>query len=252
MLNACLFRFFLCLAILAPAVADSALRIAVSGDTPTLFRIDEDNQPTGFNVDIAHSLCETMGKQCIFLSVHQDAKLIPALVAGEYDAIIASLPIPPEDQTDIIFTQRYYKNGVKFIRRKGDKTKISYKNLANKFVGVQSNTNSDDFLTAEFQGAAIQRYPTAPALYDALLAGEVDYVVADQFQQAAWINDKDDFQLSGPTYNKSQYFASVGIAVRQQDEALRQQLNDAIAAIRKTGQYRAINKSHFPFSIYGR
>ena len=44
----------------------------------------------------------------------------------------------------------------------------------------------------------------------------------------------------------------IGIAVRQEDEALRQRLNAALAAILADGAYAEINaqSQYFPFSIY--
>ena len=42
----------------------------------------------------------------------------------------------------------------------------------------------------------------------------------------------------------------IGIAVRKQDDALRQRLNAALARIRLDGTYQKINAKYFPFSIY--
>ena len=42
----------------------------------------------------------------------------------------------------------------------------------------------------------------------------------------------------------------IGIAVRKEDDALRQRLNAALAAILADGTYKKINARYFPFSIY--
>ena len=42
----------------------------------------------------------------------------------------------------------------------------------------------------------------------------------------------------------------IGIAVRKEDEALRQRLNRALRAILDDGTYERINARYFPFSIY--
>ncbi len=42
----------------------------------------------------------------------------------------------------------------------------------------------------------------------------------------------------------------VGIAVRKEDDALKDKLNEAIKAIRADGTYDKINAKYFPFSIF--
>ena len=42
----------------------------------------------------------------------------------------------------------------------------------------------------------------------------------------------------------------IGIAVRKEDNTLRQRLNAALAAILADGTYGKINARYFPFSIY--
>jgi polar amino acid transport system substrate-binding protein len=42
----------------------------------------------------------------------------------------------------------------------------------------------------------------------------------------------------------------IGIAVRKEDDALRERLNAALARIRLDGTYQKINAKYFPFSIY--
>jgi polar amino acid transport system substrate-binding protein len=42
----------------------------------------------------------------------------------------------------------------------------------------------------------------------------------------------------------------VGIAVRQEDDALREKLNAALAEIRADGTYKAINDKYFDIDVY--
>ncbi len=55
------------------------------------------------------------------------------------------------------------------------------------------------------------------------------------------------FQLVGKAYELDD---GIGIAVRKEDDALRQRLNAALAAILADGTYKKINARYFPFSIY--
>lgn len=236
----------------APLAAD--LRVGVAGDSPVFLAAgneDGGGRMTGFNADIARALCEAMQVTCDLIRRERE-DVVSGLLAGEYDAAVASLPVTEENQESLLFTRRYYKDGVKFVRRAGDKTRISYKGLAGHSVGVRRGGVADAFLSGEFDGVDIRRYDSPAAAYAALEKGEVGFVIGAQVAQAAFAVANDDFELSGPTYNKSKYFNDVAVAVRPGDETLRDKLNDAIQALRDDGIYRDINKRYFPFSIYGR
>ena len=56
-----------------------------------------------------------------------------------------------------------------------------------------------------------------------------------------------DFAYAGEPYRLDE---GIGIAVRKEDETLRQRLNRAIQAILADGTYEKINARYFPFSIY--
>ena len=45
---------------------------------------------------------------------------------------------------------------------------------------------------------------------------------------------------------------SAGIAVRKGDDALREKINKAIAAIRADGTYKKIQDKYFDFDVYGK
>ncbi len=55
------------------------------------------------------------------------------------------------------------------------------------------------------------------------------------------------FMLVGEAYELDE---GIGIAVRKEDDVLRQRLNDALAAILADGTYKKINAKYFPFDIY--
>ena len=234
----------------APAAAEN-LRIGVEGAYPPFSAVDENGQLVGFDIDIARALCAQMKTECEL--VQQDWEgIIPALLAKKYDAIVASMSVTEERQKQVAFTDRYYKDGGKFVRRKGDKIRVSYNGLEGKSVGVQRGTVTDAFLTAEFPGADVRRYDELTNAHLDLQQGRIDLVLADQFPQADFADKNDDVEVTGPTYTNSKYFGDIAIAVRKEDEDLRKEINAAIQAIRENGVYKSVNDQYFPHDIYGR
>ncbi|MBE8158196.1 MAG: transporter substrate-binding domain-containing protein [Betaproteobacteria bacterium] len=235
----------------APSAAAADLRIGVEGAYPPFSAVNADGELVGFDIEIARALCAEMKTECELVQQDWDG-IIPALLAKKYDAIIASMSDTEERRAQVSFTGHYYKDGAKFVRKAGSGIRVSYNGLAGKKVGVQRGTVTDNFLTAEFEGADIKRYDTLENAHLDLTQGRLDLVLADQFVQQDWADKNDGFETTGHTYTNPKYFGNIAIAVRKEDNQLRERLNAAILAIRGNGKYKAINDKYFKFDIYGR
>ena len=69
-----------------------------------------------------------------------------------------------------------------------------------------------------------------------------------------WVRKTDDgacCELVGQPITDPKFVGEgVGIAVRQEDNDLREALNKALKAIRADGTYKAINDKYFPIDVY--
>ena len=235
----------------APSAWAADLRIGVEGAYPPFSAVDENGELVGFDIEIALALCEEMGVECELVQQDWDG-IIPALLAKKYDAIVASMSNTEERREKVDFTDHYYKDGAKFVRKEGSGIRVSYKGLAGKAVGVQRGTVTDDFITNEFEGAEVKRYDELTNAHLDLQQGRLDLVLADQFVNQDFADKNDGYETTGPTYTTSKYFGDISIAVRKGEDALREDLNAAIKAIRASGKYKEINDKYFAFDIYGK
>lgn len=236
---------------LSPVAAAADLRIGVEGAYPPFSAVNENGELVGFDIEIARALCAEMGAECELVQQDWDG-IIPALLAKKYDAIVASMSDTEERRQQVSFTGHYYKDGARFVRKKGSGIRVSYHGLEGKKVGVQRGTVTDSFLTAEYKGVDIRRYDTLENAHLDLAQGRLDLVLADQFVQTDWVAKNPEFETTGHTYTNSEYFGDIAIAVRKEDDDLREKLNAAIKAIRANGKYKEINDKYFSFDIYGR
>jgi ABC-type amino acid transport substrate-binding protein len=179
--------------------------------------------------------------------------MIPALIAGRGDAVIASLSITEERKKLVAFTNRYYRTPMQFVARKGFERPITREGLKGLKIGVTADTTNETYARQTFGGAAeivtIGGKDEQSDLYQALRQGKVDLALSDSltmWQLTASAEGRDLAFVGEPVYVDQ----DIGIAVRREDDGLRQRLNAAIARIRLDGTYQRINAKYFPFSIY--
>ncbi len=221
------------------------IRMGTEGAYPPFNMIDKSGQVAGFDVDIGKALCARMNAECKFVTQDWDG-IIPGLLAGKYDTIIASLSITEERQKAVDFSDHYYSNSLRLIARKG--ATIDPRKLKDKSVGAQRATIAADH-AAKIEGASVKLYDTQENAYLDLASGRIDVLITDMLPGFSWLQSKqgDGYEFIGETIDIGD---KIGIAVRKGDNELRERLNKALAEILADGTYQKINARYFPFSIY--
>jgi len=219
-------------AVSAPTVpaawnASEVLLLGTSADFPPSNFINEKGEIDGFERELGDELCRRMEVQCSW--VRNDwVTIIPNLLAGDYDAIVAGMASTKERDGQIDFTQSYLPN-----------TPSAYVALAGAGddvvrgkVAVQVNTIQQDYL----EEAGITRIISLPAedAVEAVRRGEADAVFADKIFLESFVEDSGGTLIFvGPeiTFDSDH----VGIGVRENDGELKSRLNAAIGAMKEDG-----------------
>jgi polar amino acid transport system substrate-binding protein len=232
---------------LAGAAQADTIRIATEGAYPPFNFIDQSGEVKGFDVDIARALCEQMQADCEIVT--QDwTGIIPGLLAGRYDAIIASMSITEERKQAVSFSEPYYSNKLQFVAPE-DSDFDPTESLSGKTIGTQRATISAQWLQDNTEGVNIRLYDTQENAFLDLASGRLDAVLVDKYVGYEWLksNDGSGYEFKGdPVYDDDK----IAIAVRKGDEELAKRFSDAIEALRENGTYQEINAKYFPFDIY--
>jgi arginine/ornithine transport system substrate-binding protein len=241
----------------APAAeaAMPELKVAIDASYEPFTFKTPDGKPTGFDVDIAEAICAEIKRKCVYVEQVWDS-MIPGLLAQKYDVIISSMSITEERLQQVDFSDKYYNTPSRIVV-KADTAFTDLASLKGKKIGVLKGSTQEKFAMGELKpvGVTVVPYEAQDQVYLDIKAGRLDGTVADTVEVTGGFLKKPDGQgygFVGPVLNEPKYFGvGVGVAMRKGEDQLKQQINDAIKAIRGNGTYDSISKKYFDFDVYG-
>lgn len=233
--------------------SDTSLRIAIEGDFPPFSEIAPSGELVGFDVDIASALCEEMKRKCEVVQQPWNG-MTANVIDGKYDMIVSSMHPTDERRKIVDFTDKYRSNVSLFVAQSGTTIVDTPSGMTGKTIGVLQGTPQDAYASARFVGSEIRRFSRRGQLYAALYRGELDSVFDyGPGAEATFLRSQygDGFGFVGRSHSDPQFFGEApAIAIRKNEDELKQSLNTAIKAIRANGKYASINSKYFSFDIY--
>ena len=236
------------------SVQAADLRVGVEGAYPPFSWKESDGTLKGFDIEIAEAICAELKRECVLIEQDWDG-MIPALLAKKFDTIIASMSITEERKKRVDFSDKYYNTPAKFVAKKGSGLKISKSGLAGKRIGLQRGTTHQCFMEKMYPDVELVLYGTQDEVFQDLAIGRIDAQFSDSIAADDGFLKTDagkDFEfVGGDQHDEACHGPGAGMAVRKQDQQLRDDLNRAIKAIRASGVYQKINAKYFDFDIFG-
>ena len=232
----------------------SVIRFLTETDYPPFDYAGADGAPAGFNVDLARLICEEIKVQCT-IQMRRFDTLIDSLNKNDGDAVIASIAPTPDMRKRVDFSDPYYRVPARFVVRKDSKIEeIRPEALEGKKIAVVAGTAQEAYLKELFTEAELHPYPTPEAARAALKKGEVDLLFGDGISLAFWLNGTDSAGccvFRGGPYTESRFFGEgIGIAVRRNNDLLREALNWALFRVWESGRYTDLWLRYFPISPF--
>ncbi|MDX5626511.1 MULTISPECIES: arginine ABC transporter substrate-binding protein [unclassified Brenneria] len=226
------------------AAAADTIRFASSATYPPFESLDANNEIVGFDMDLAKALCKQMQASCTFTNQAFDS-LIPALKFRRYDAVISGMDITPERSKQVAFTQPYYANSAVVIAQKGKFSDFAA--LKGKRIGMENGTTHQKYMNDKHPEVKTVAYDSYQNAVLDLKNGRIDGVFGDTAVVNEWIKTNPTLATVGQHVTDPEYFGTgLGIAVRPNDKALLEKLNNALEAIKADGTYQSINDKWFP------
>ena len=176
---------------------------------------------------------------------HAFDSLIPSLKFRKYDAVISGMDITPERSKQVSFTTPYYENSAVVIAKKD--TYKTFADLKGKRIGMENGTTHQKYIQDQHPEVKTVSYDSYQNAFIDLKNGRIDGVFGDTAVVNEWLKTNPQLGVATEKVTDPQYFGTgLGIAVRPDNKALLEKLNNALAAIKADGTYQKISDQWFP------
>lgn len=222
--------------------AQEKFTYAMSGQYKPFNFYNDNNELTGFDVEIGQALAEKMGMEAKPIATPWNG-LISGLKASKYNAILGSMTITDERLKEVDFSDPYYISGPKLFVR-GDSKITGVKDLKKDTpVGVLISSVYDQ--EARKFTDSVKNYTSDVTALQDLANGRVDAVITDRFVgKLAADEQKLDLKAVGDLI----FVENIGIAF-QKGDPLKDKVNQALKEIKEDGTYQTISKKYFDMDI---
>ncbi len=200
------------------------IRMGTEGAYPPYNFVNDKGEVDGFERELGDELCKRANLTCTWVTNDWDS-IIPNLVSGNYDTIMAGMSITPERDEVIDFTQNYTQPDPSAYMALNKDVDIK-----NGVIAAQSNTIQAAFVASS--GATLVEFATADETIAAVRNGEADAVLADKSYLAPIADENADLMLLDKT---ELIGGGVGMGLRESDGELKAKFNAAIQSVKDDG-----------------
>ncbi|MBI04246.1 MAG: ABC transporter substrate-binding protein [Pelagibacteraceae bacterium] len=252
-----------------------SIRIGTEGAYPPWNNLNPAGELEGAEIDFGNEACKRMNVDCEWVTQDWDG-IIPALLQGKYDIIIAGMSITEERKEKVNFTNGYMTDGARFAvlsnsgladlsvaNFTGGVNKVNLNNaggkelaaigqliaaMDGKTVCVQSSTIHQNFIEKYMAGAVeMKLYQSVDDHNLDLAAGRCDAILADVGSIIDFMGSDGgvDVAFTGPTFSGGVFGDGVGGAIRKEDTDILEMWNKVIAEMSEDGTTAEITKKWF-------
>ncbi|HEY8575102.1 MAG TPA: transporter substrate-binding domain-containing protein [Devosia sp.] len=212
--------------------AQETVRIATEGAYAPWNFLNDAGEPAGFEIELGNAICEKAGFTCEWIINDWDS-IIPNLLAGNYDVIMAGMSITDERRETIDFSDNYFPpDPSKFAAAAGAGLDLSA--LEGKRIGVQGGTIQAAYAEENYgSNNTVVSFGTADQAMADLAAGNLDAILADgAYLDPVIAASGGAMEFVGEDIMIGDGY---GAGLRKDEAELKTKFNEALAALKADG-----------------
>jgi polar amino acid transport system substrate-binding protein len=204
---------------------------------------DEGQPPnvSGYDVDVLNTIAENLGLE----AKYQDtgfATIFRDVAAGQFDTAAAASTIKPGREKVVDFTDPYYASATALVVPEGSDIASVDDLDSGTIVGTQDGTIQEDYANQELD-VEVRGFPEGTNALSSLLTGAVDVALIDEAVAADAVEKQGGMEIA-------ESFAAItpdlfGFAVAPDNDALREAMNEQLAAMKEDGTLTELYRKTF-------
>jgi len=213
------------------ALADghSVVRMGTEGAYAPWNFLNDAGEVDGFERELGDELCARAELTCEWVTNEWDS-IIPNLVSGNYDTIIAGMSVTAERDEVIDFTQAYTPADPSSYLALSADTEVE-----GGVIAAQTGTIQASFIAD--QGWTVVEFATPDETIAAVRNGEADAVLADKSYLLGAMDGQSDLVM---LEREESIGGGVGMGLRESDTELKAKFDAAITSMKEDGTLNAL------------
>ena len=196
---------------------------------------------TGFDIELLDAIAEDQDATLNITDSDFDT-IFASVNAGTCDVVASAVTITPEREENSLFSEPYF-DADQSLLVPADSDVTSLDDLAGKTIGVQTGTTGETYANENKpDGATVQAFPDASALFAALQADTIQGVLQDLPVNSDRAT-KDDKVTVVETFKTGEQY---GFVVAKDNTDLQATINDGLKTAQDDGTYDEIYAKYFP------
>jgi len=214
--------------------------LLVGTDTPyPPFEIGQPPDISGYDIEVLNEIAKRLNLEVTYQDTAFDT-IFRDLAQGRFDIVAAASTILPDREQTVDFSDPYYLTPQSLLVAEGSDV-ATVDDLGGTTVGAQDGTTGEFYAQDETEASDVRGYPEGPDAINALRGGQVDAVIIDYAVAQDAVDKQSGIEIAQKIVTNELY----GFPTAEDNDALREQVNDALAEMKEDGTLAKLYEKYF-------